>query len=260
MDEKSRKVTASGAPCLFKQSVLGDSSVPLPCAPTVSKGVVFGSDADGAIVNSAAYSGSLEFGAINGYGPRFEMPGPMMRTVRDPSLSLIALNGVDPEGPVMVQVPPVADAGQWRSTLSLAGSRIGFACECVAGGVRETIQHSAQFARVLNALRMAGAELVPVQALVTDNARHFTLDSSNEINDRVAENRLDGLVSDAQSTAFHQASTAGNPSFRVPVGMGADGVSTVIWFYGAHWSAERLAALVLGCRNVLGHLQMPTPP
>ena len=254
MDDKSRKVTASGALCLFKQTISGDSSVSPPCAPTVSKGVVFGADTCGAIVSSGDHPSGLEFDSPSGYGPRFDIPGPLMRTVRDPSLSLIALGGVDPEGPVMVEIPPVADAGHLINTRPLAGSRIGFASEYVAGDVREMIEHSAHFAQVLNALRTAGAELVPVSARVMDDARHFTLDPGNEINDRVTENRLDGLVSDAQSAAFHQAATAGNPSFRIPVGTDADGVWRFIWFYGAHWSGDRLAALVRGCRQVLGRL------
>ncbi|MHA6577140.1 hypothetical protein [Pseudomonas yamanorum] len=254
MDDKSRKVTASGSLCLFKQSVLGDGSVPPACAPTVSKGVVFGTDTGGAIVSSSAHQSGLEFDSPNGYGPRFDIPGPMMRTVRDPSLSLIALSGVDPEGPVMVEIPPVADSGHLINTPPLAGSRIGFASEYVAGDVRETIKHSAHFAQVLNVLRTAGAELVPVYARLTDDTGHFTLHPGNEINDRVTENRLDGLVSDAQSAAFHQAATAGNPSFRVPVGTDADGVSRVIWFYGAHWSGARLAALARGCQQVLERL------
>ena len=159
----------------------------------------------------------------------------------------------------MVEIPPVADAGHLRNTPSLAGSRIGFASEYVAGDVRETIKHSAHFARVLNVLRAAGAELVPVQALVVDNTRHFTLNSNNEIDDRVTENRLDGLVSDAQSGAFHQTSTAANPRFRVSAGVDAKGVSLVVWFYGAHWGGDRLAALVRGCQQVLGRPEVPTP-
>jgi len=223
MDDNGRKVTASGALCLFKQTVSGDSSVPPACAPTVSQGVVFGADPAGVIVRSGDHPSGLEFGSSSGYGPRFDIPGPMMRAVRDPSLSLIALGGVDPEGPVMVEIPPVADAGHLINTRPLAGSRIGFASEYVAGDVRETIEHSAHFAQVLNVLRTAGAELVPVHARVMDDARHFTLDPGNEINDRVTENRLDGLVSDAQSAAFHQAATAGNPRIRIPTGTGPDG-------------------------------------
>lgn len=251
MDDNGRKVTASGALCLFKQTISGDSSVSPPCAPTVSKGVVFGADTCGVIVSSGDHPSGLEFGSSSGYGPRFDIPGPMMRAVRDPSLSLIALGGVDPEGPVMVEIPPVADAGHLINTRPLAGSRIGFASEYVAGDVRETIEHSAHFAQVLNVLRTAGAELVPVFARVMDDARHFTLDPGNEINDRVTENRLDGLVSDAQSAAFHQAATAGNPRIRIPIGTGPDGVSTFVWFYGAYWAGDGLAALAQRCRLVL---------
>ncbi|MBT2374030.1 hypothetical protein [Pseudomonas fluorescens] len=174
-----------------------------------------------------------------------------MRTVRDPSLSLIASSEVDPEGPVMVEIPPVTDAGYLKHNLSLAGSRIGFACEYVSGDVRETIEHSAHFALVLNSLRIAGAQLVPVHALLVDDTRHFTLDLSNEINDRVTENRLDMLVSDAKSAAFHRAATSGNPSVCVPTGTDSDGAATSVWFYGAHWAGNRLAALVQGCQQVL---------
>lgn len=259
MDEKSRKVPASGAPCLFKQPVSGESSAPPSCAPTACKGVVFGGKAAGAITDSAPPQGGLEFGISSGYGPRFDIPGPMMHTVRDASLSLIALSGVDPQAPVMVEIPPVADAGHLRHTPSLAGSRIGFASEYVAGGVRETIRHSAHFVLVLNALRAAGAQLVAVTARLADDTRHFTLDPGNEINDRVTENRLDGVVAAAHSATFEQASAAGNPSFCVPAGMDADGVARVVWFYGAHWAGDRLAALVRGCRQVLEHLEMPTP-
>lgn len=251
MDDNGRKVTALGALCLFKQTVSGDSSVPPACAATVSKGVVFGADTGGVIVSSGDHPSGLEFGSSSGYGPRFDIPGPMMRAVRDPSLSLIALGGVDPEGPVMVEIPPVADTGHQINTRPLAGSRIGFASEYVAGDVRETIKHSAHFAQVLNVLRTAGAELVPVFARVMDDARHFTLDPGNEINDRVTENRLDGLVSDAQSAAFHHAATAGNPRIRIPIGTGPDGVSTFVWFYGAYWAGDGLAALAQRCRLVL---------
>ena len=251
MDDKSRKVTASGSLCLFKQSVSGDGSVPPACALTVSKGVMFGTDTGGAIVGSGAHQSGLEFDSPSGYGPRFDIPGPMMRTVRDPSLSLIALSGVDPEGPVMVEIPPVADSGHLINTPPLAGSRIGFASEYVAGDGRETIEHSAHFAQVLNVLRAAGAELVPVYARLTDDTGHFTLHPGNEINDRVTENRLDGLVSDAQSAAFHQAATAGNPRIRIPTGAGPDGVLTFAWLYGAYWAGDRLAALAQGCRLVL---------
>ncbi|MGH8392562.1 MAG: hypothetical protein ACRESN_10025, partial [Pseudomonas sp.] len=152
MDDKSRKVTGPGVRCLFKPSGSGDSCTPQPCAPTASQGVVFGSHAAGTIVNSATHQGGLEFGSTGGYGPRLDLPGPMMHSVRDPALSLIALSGVDPEGRVMVEIPPVADPGHLINTPPLAGSRIGFASEYVTGDVRKPAKHSPHFARVLDVL------------------------------------------------------------------------------------------------------------
>lgn len=259
MDEKCKKAISLGAPCVFSPSVPGANVAPASCTPVKGKvdeacsaRMVFGIQGGGAITDSSSHQEGIDFGASHtGYGPRFDIPGPMMRTVRDPSLLLIAMGEVDPEGPVMVEIPPVSDASHLRHNLSLAGSRIGFASEYVSGDVRETIEHSEHFALVLNSLRIAGAQLVPVHAFLVDDSRHFTLDLSNEINDRVTENRLDVLVSDTQSAAFHRAATSGNPSVCVPTGTDADGVTTSVWFYGAHWAGDRLASLVQGYQQVL---------
>jgi len=185
------------------------------------------------------------------HGPRFDIPGPLMRSARDPAFSLSALSGVDPEGPVMVQIPPVADPGHFRNISLLTSSRIGFASEYVSGNVRQPVEHSVHFSLVLSALRAAGAQLLPVHATLVDDTRHFTLDQSNEINDRITENRLDMLVVDAQSRAFHRASAEGNPRLCVPIGIDADGIATAVWFYGAHWAGDRWAVLVRGCQQAL---------
>jgi hypothetical protein len=268
MDDKCRKVVSTVVPCLFGQSLSGEGSVPASCAPVKGKAseaatarLVFGSHAGGAIVDSSPHPGGLDFGIAGGhagYGPRFDIPGPMMRTVRDPALSLSALSGVDPEGPVMVEIPPVADAGHLRNTPSLAGSRIGFAREYVSGDVREALVHSAHFAHVLDVLRAAGAQLVPVHAHLADDRRYFTLDPGNEINDRITESRLDVLVSDSQSSAFHRTATAGNPRMCVLTGTNADGAWTSIWFYGAHWARDQVAALAQGCQQALSQSTRPT--
>ncbi|NWC91601.1 MULTISPECIES: hypothetical protein [unclassified Pseudomonas] len=233
-------------------SVLGDKG-----HESVSTPLVFGSLGGGAIVDKSTHQGGLAFGADNHAGPgvdpgpRFDIPGPMMRTVRDPALSLVALSGVEPDGQVMVEIPPVADAGYLRSTPSLSGSRIGFASEYRCGDVRETVEHRVAFAQVLNRLRTAGAQLVPVQALLVDDSQYFSLLQSNEIDDRVAEHQLDALISDAHTPAFHHASTTGNPRFCLLAGTDVEGASLSVWFYGAQWAGDRLAALVHSSRQVL---------
>lgn len=216
--------------------------------------LVFDSHSSGPVVDKSAHHGALEFGpniAVDS-GPRFDVPGPMMRTVRDPALSLIALSGVDPEGPVMVEIPPVADAGHLSNLPSLACSRIGFANEYVRSDVREMVEHSAHFVHVLKLLRAAGAELVPVHALLVGDTRYFSLGLSNEIAERITENQLDALISDARSPAFHRTCTTGSPRICLHTGLDADGAETSVWFYGAHWAGDRLAALVRSCQHVLG--------
>lgn len=267
MDDKCRKLSPPVTPCLFRPPVFVDSFAAPACAPTSAKvdepgsaRLVFACRGAGAIVDSPAHQGCLEFGAGRRearhspqveHGPRFDVPGPLMRSVRDPAFSLSALSGVDPEGPVMVQIPPVADPGPFRDTPLLTGSRIGFASEYVSGNVRQPIEHSVHFSHVLSVLRAAGAQLLPVHALLTDDTCHFTLDQRNEINDRVTEHRLDVLVSDARSRAFHRASAGGNPRVCVPIGIDAEGIASVVWFYGAHWAGDRWAVLVQDCQQVL---------
>ncbi|WP_237151267.1 amidase family protein [Pseudomonas sp. ADAK18] len=217
--------------------------------------LVFGSLGSGAIIDSSARQGSLEFDTARSHLvnplPRFDVPGPMMSTVRDPALLLIAMSGADPEGPVMVEIPPVVNPGNVSNCALLTGSRIGFASEYLSGNDRQTIEHSAHFTWVLKVLNNAGAQLVPVLAHRLDDTRHFTLDSSNEIDDRVAEGRLDALVSDASSVAFHPSATSAHPKLCVSTGLDADGTATSVWFYGAHWASDPLVALVHGCQQVL---------
>ncbi|MFC6338428.1 hypothetical protein GIR22_25260 [Pseudomonas sp. CCM 7891] len=174
-----------------------------------------------------------------------------MRTVRDPSLSLSSLSGVDPEGPVMVEIPPVVNPGGVSRCALLAGSRIGFACEYVSGNDRQTAEHTAHFTWVLKMLGSVGVQLVPVSAQLGEDTRYFTLDSNNEIDDRVTQSRLDALVSDEQSAAFHQAATLGNPGICVSTGKDANGAATFVWFYGAGWVGDRLAVLVQAFEQVL---------
>jgi len=261
MDGKCGKVVLPGLGCTFKSSE--GHSVPLSCTsplmdendPVQPKRLVFGSLGSGAIIDTSARQGCLEFGTANSHPvnpqPRFDVPGPMMRTVRDPALLLSAMSGVDPEGPVMVEIPPVVNPGNVSNCALLAGSRIGFASEYLLGNDRQPVEHSAHFIWVLKVLSNAGAQLVPVLARVSDDAHHFTLYASNEIDDRVMEGRLDALVSDASSVAFHPSATSAHPRISISTGPDTDGAATLIWFYGAHWASDQLGALVHGCQQVL---------
>lgn len=264
MDDKSGKVTAAGSVQSFIRPVIegqpsarGAPVVERPGAPVLSPATVnrlmFGSESSGAFVESSAHQGSIEFatGSGSGYGPRFDIPGPMMRTVRDPSLSLQALSGVDPEGAVMVEIPPVADAGHLKTLSVLAGSRIGFASEYIDADSYIPIEHSAHFARVLSVLQATGVQLVAVQALRVDESCYFSLEQGNEIDDRVHENRLDMLVSDAHSAAFHRGATERNPKRCLPTGTDSDGTETAVWCYGAHGCDDRLKVLVQEFQRVL---------
>lgn len=168
----------------------------------------------------------------------------MMKTVRDPSLSLIALSGVDPAGPVMVAVPPVMENNAAKSVPVLADWRIGFADQYLRNGVRETVEHSSGFLQALEVLKDAGAEVVPVQAQLPDAAAYFTLASSNQIDERVSEHRLDALVSDGQSPAFHGFCKTGYPGVCQLFNDDLNGTKVVLWFYGARWARDSLSALV----------------
>lgn len=190
---------------------------------------------------------SIAFGAAHLPGgvpmPRLDVPGPFMRTVRDPAWSLSALSGVDPSGPVMVEVPLVLNNSTFTAAPALSGWRVGFA-DRYLDEVRSTpIMHSSAFLHALETLRTAGAELVPVPAQQPDAAAHFSLHTLNEIDQRVTEHRLDVLVSEGQSAAFHAACRSGYPSLCEPMAAGGQ-----LWFYGARWARDALAALVQGYR------------
>ncbi len=240
MEEKCRKVLPPGVACRVSIHSALDCFDKAPCAPTASVGL------PGVVEPSR---GGIEYQASTttitvGHGPRFDIPGPMMKTVRDPALSLIALSGIDPEGPVMAQVPPVMDSGALKSPPELAGWRIGFADEYMHNGLRETVEHSNEFLQALNVLRAAGAEVVPVVAQLPDAAAYFTLESGNEIDNRVNEHRLDALVSDGQSPAFHSFCKTGYPGVCQTFNDAVHGTHVVLWFYGALWARDSLSALV----------------
>ena len=246
MEDKCRKTLRPCVPCpVGVHSVLHgfDHSVCKPSAPSglantvgISRGCIeFQSSA--APVGVATTLTTVQ-------GPRFDIPGPMMKTVRDPSLSLIALSGLDPAGQVMMEVPPIMDNRSAKSAPVLATWRIGFADEYLRNGVRETVEHSNGFLQALEVLKVAGAEVLPVVAQLPDAAAYFTQASSNEIDERVSEHRLDALVSDGQSPAFHGFCKAGYPGVCQIFNDATDGSHVVLWFYGARWARDSLSALV----------------
>ena len=201
----------------------------------------------------AASPGSIAFGAPSGsdrhlsggiYIPGYSAPAFPVKPVRDPSLSLIALSGIDPSGPVMVEVPLVQNNSTFTPDRTLTGPRVGFAERYERGDEHERIEHRARFTRALDILRLAGAQLVAVPAQRGDDTLKFNLHSRNEIDVLITEYRLDALVSDSQSAAFHSACWAGYPGLGEPLEEGA-----TLWFYGARWSKNSLPTLVQGYRS-----------
>lgn len=184
-------------------------------------------------------------------GPRFEVPGPMMNTVRDPALSLRALSGLDPVGTVLVEVPLVQHDSGLKTPPALAGWRIGFAEDYLRDGERETAEHSNGFLRTLEVLRAAGAQLVPVTAQMPDAALHLRFEGRNEIDDRIIEHRLDALVSEERSPAFHASCKAGYPGICLSFSDELTGAGVAIWFYGARWARDSLSVLVQAYQKVL---------
>lgn len=179
--------------------------------------------------------------------PGYNAPALPLKPVRDPSWSLIALSGVEPSGPVMVEVPLVQNNSAFTRSQPLSGWRVGFADRYVQGGNVEPVEHRQSLLNALDILRQAGVQLVPVPALRIDESAQFSLKTRNEIDERATEYRLDALVSDSRSHAFHGACWSGYPVQGEPLEEGA-----TLWFYGARWSGESLAVLVKCYRQHAG--------
>jgi len=240
MDEKCRKICAVRVPCL-----------PVQVLPTFVEPAPAGHVPEAAGQRGIAFSVEPQAGMPHEVSipiPGYDAPAIPLKTVRDPSLSLIALSGIDPSGPVMVEVPLVQNNSTFTALSMLAGRRVGFADRYERNGDQEPLKHRAVFLRALEQLRQAGALLVPVSAQQVDGSLQFDLHTRNEIDDLMTEHRLDALVSDSQSAAFHQACWSGYPRLGEPLGAGA-----TLWFYGARWSKDSLAVLVQGYRSVRGH-------
>jgi hypothetical protein len=95
---------------------------------------------------------------------------------------------------------------------------LGFAERYGRGGDHEPIEHRAPFRRALDILRQAGVQLLPVPAQRVDETLQFNLHTHNEIDELVNEHRLDALVSDSRSAAFHAACWHGYPCLASRLG------------------------------------------
>ncbi|WP_455884013.1 hypothetical protein [Pseudomonas protegens] len=176
--------------------------------------------------------------------PGYDAPALPLKPQRDPSLSLIALSGIDPTGEVMVEVPLVQNNTTFMPDKVLAGRRIGFAEHFVQGNRKLPIEYSRAFLGALGILRRAGAQLVPVPAQRVDETVQFNLRTRNEIDEHMSGYRLDALVSDSRTAAFHAACWSGYPVLSEPLEDGA-----TLLFYGARWSKDSLTTLVREYRN-----------
>ena len=84
------------------------------------------------------------------------------------------------------------------------------------------------------------------------------LESSNEIDKRTNEHRLDALVSDGQSPAFHLFCKTGYPGVCQMFSDGLQGTRVVLWFYGARWARDSLSVLVRVYQQAMqAHADMP---
>ena len=201
----------------------GSEAAPSQADKTRQGGIVFAGEHHGGVV------------PIPGYNA---LP-PLMRSARDPSLLLNALSGIDPTGPVMVEVPLVLNNTTFTASQLFSGWRIGFADRYVCSGQGSPAYHSAAMRRAFDILRQAGARLVPVNAQRAHGSVQFTPNSRNEIDELVAEHLLDALMSDGKSAAFHGACRSGHASLCDTL---EDG--TQLWFYGPSWSRDTLPTLL----------------
>lgn len=215
MEQDCRKSWRLGMPCGHGLALpaLGEPAVPpVNVDHTSPAGIVFGTEPPkGAVL-------------IPGYNA---VP-PVLRTVRDPSLSLIALSGIEPTGPVMVEVPLVLNNTTFTASTALAGWRIGYVARYVRGDHSEPIEHSSALREAFEVLRQAGVQWVAVDA-----------PECVDIDDLVTRYRLDALVSDDANAAFQGACQSGYPSICESLEGGMK-----LWFYGARWSANSLNTLV----------------
>ncbi|MCR4541253.1 hypothetical protein NUV89_22935 [Pseudomonas sp. 18.1.10] len=190
----------------------------------------------------------IVFGAAHPEGavriPGYNALAPHVKTVRDPSLSLIALSGIEPTGPVMVEVPLVLNNTTFASSKVMAGWRIGYVGRYVRAGRAEPVEQGSALRQVLEVLRQAGVQWVAVDVKRADQTLEFTLQACNDIDDLVTRYRLDALVSVEGNAAFQGACASGYRSICIPLEGGMK-----LWFYGARWSRDSLDTLAQAYRQ-----------
>ncbi|AZE62882.1 MULTISPECIES: hypothetical protein [Pseudomonas fluorescens group] len=238
MDSHCKKLWKMGLPCAFGQP----SPVPVNAA-----------DVPAPLFNAAPVS--IVYGAGQRTGatlvPGYNALAPQINPARDPALSLVAISGMDPTEPVMVEVPLVLNNTTFTASLELAGYRLGYAERYVQGKQAELVEHSAALLRVFDTLRQAGAQWVAVDVQRGSDSGQ----AGQEIDELVAGFRLDALVSDDPNAGFHDACRSGYPSVCETLEDGSK-----IWFYGARWAGNRLTALLRAYRHLRPKIVLePTP-
>lgn len=196
-----------------------------------------------------AGAGAIVFGTGQHQGatliPGYNTLAPHIKPVRDPALLLMAMSGIEPTEPVMVEVPLVLNNTTFTASLTLAGYRIGYVDRYVQGNHVEAIEHSAAVRGMFDTLRQAGVQWVAVDARRGDDHLQFSLQGCNEIDELVTHHRLDVLVSDDPGAEFHNAGRRGYPSACETLEDGS-----TVWFYSARWAGDRLAALLRAYRQL----------
>lgn len=189
------------------------------------------------------------------YGQRLDVPGPMMRSLRDPSLSLSALSGLDDASPPIMVEPPDREFTALPKTQILSGRRIGFAKACRAASVVTRLEHCVSFLRVLDQLSAAGMHLIALEVswspgVLPDGTDAQSIDTlppgfcTSSLNELLLEHRLDAWVCDARLDIFPGAIRDGYSHVSVPTGSDIQGLSFGVLFYGARWGEGPLKALV----------------
>ncbi|KRP65171.1 hypothetical protein [Pseudomonas orientalis] len=235
MNDDCKKLWRLGIPCFSASphAFAQGSAEPGPSSTTQA-----GTD--------SASPGAIVFAAGRAEGavliPGYNALAPMIKPTRDPALSLVAISGVDPTEPVMVEVPLVQNNSAFGAAPMLDGWRIGYVSRYVRDGHFEPSDQSVASRRAFAILRQAGVELVAVDTRRTDDP----LESGTAIDELVASHRLDALVSDEQSQAFHAACRSGYPS-----GCQALEDGTRLWFYGARWAGARVKVLLRACAQLI---------
>ncbi|AZE74548.1 hypothetical protein C4K00_4346 [Pseudomonas synxantha] len=238
MDSHCKNLWKTGLPCAFGQP----SPVPVNAA-----------DVPATLLNVAPVSIIFSTGqrAGNTPIPGYNALAPQINPGRDPALSLIAISGMDPTEPVMVGVPLVLNNTTFTASLELAGYRLGYAERYVQGKQAELVEHGAGLRRVFDTLRRAGAQWVAVDVQRDSDS----VQACHEIDELVADLRLDALVSDDPNAGFQHACRSGYPSVCETLEDGSK-----VWFYGARWAGDRLTALLRAYRQLRPKFVLePTP-